>query len=802
MSTHLRCVGIIGSGVMGRGIAAQLANAGIPSLVLDIVPSGLNSQEQKAGLSLSAPLVRNCISKENIQSLLHTKPAPLFEPCGLDLIQTGNMEDDFDRLKEVDWIIEAVPEKVEIKQSILARLETILQPGQIISSNTSGISIREMLQGRSKALRRQFLVTHFFNPPRYMRLLEMIPGPETDLSIIERATTIGTRILGKGIVFAKDTPSFIANRIGVVEMAKILKVADEKGFTVEEVDALSGKVIGRPKSGLFRLLDIIGLDTLANISRYLAQALGEDDAASSLELPGFLHRMIEMNLLGEKTQAGFYRRAGTLSGKEIQVLDLQTFEYKPTTKVSFPCLDMAERIEDLPSRLKVVVNSHDRGGEFVWSFLSATLAYVAGIAPSISDDILNIDHAMKWGFNWELGPFEIWDALGVREVTRRLESEGRSIPALVKNLLKSGCISFYGVEKRRAAYFDFTTGGYQPIPTRPGVIELFHVKTDPTREVLKNEVASLVDLGDVVACIEFHSKMNILSDEVIQFMQHALDVVEKDFDAVLIANQGSGFSAGTDLAQLLHGVEAGNWNEINHMATRFQNTSMRLKFFPKPVVICPHGLSLGGACDFTLHCYRIHAAAETYIGFVETGLGLIPGGGGTKEMVIRCQEHIPPGLEVNRLPFFQRIFEIIGTAKVSGSAREAQIMGILRDHDSWSMNKDCQIHDAKRLALSLAEQDYRPPREKPVRVLGAGGIAALEVAVWNMQVAGSITEYDAHIGCKLAYVLCGGDVPSGTEVTEHYLLDIEREVFLHLCGQPKTQERIRYTLNTGKTLRN
>ena len=802
MRAQLRRVGIIGSGVMGSGIAAQLANAGVPSCVLDIVPTQLTPKEQAAGLTLSDRQVRNRISSENIQALLRTKPAPLFESNGLGLIETGNIEDDFDRLKEADWVIEAAPEKVETKQSIFTRLESILQPGQIISSNTSGISIREMLAGRSERLRRQFLITHFFNPPRYMRLLEIVPAPETDPSILERAAAIGTHILGKGIVYAKDTPNFIANRVGVAEMARVLKAVEETGYTVEEVDALSGKVIGRPKSGFFRLMDIVGLDTLVNNSRYLAQTLGEDSTARSLELPGFVHRMMEMNLRGEKTQAGFYRRVNTPSGKEIQALDLTTFEYKPTSKVSFPCLDLTKSLEDVPSRLRMVVNSNDRGGEFVWDFLSATLVYVAEVGPSISDDILNIDRAMRWGFNWELGPFEIWDALGIREITQRLESEGRPIPGLVLDLLKSGNSSFYGVEKGRATYFDFSTGMIQALPEQPGVIELVHVKADPTREVLKNEVASLVDLGDGVACIEFHSKMNTLSSEVIVLMQRALDVVEKDFEAVLIANQGSNFSAGANLVQMLLAAEEGEWDEIDQMIARFQNTSMRLKYFPKPVVSCPHGLTLGGACEFTLHCHRIRAAAETYIGLVETGVGLIPGGAGTKEMAIRYQEDLPDNFQVNRLPFLQRVFEMIGTAKVSGSAREAQTMGLLRDHDSWSMNKDCQIHDAKRLALSLVEQGFRPLREKPVSVLGTEGIAALNVALRNMEVAGYITEYDAHIGRKLAYVLCGGEVPSGTEVTERYLIDIEREAFLHLCGQPKTQDRIRHTLKTGKPLRN
>jgi 3-hydroxyacyl-CoA dehydrogenase len=802
MSIHLKRVGIIGSGVMGSGIAAQLANAGVPSLVLDIVPTELTPEEKAAGLSLSDRKVRNRISANNVQMLLKSKPAQLFEPSNIELIEIGNMEDDFDRLKEVDWVVEAAPEKVDLKQALYIRIEGILQPGQIISSNTSGISIREMMQGRSAALKKQFMVTHFFNPPRYMRLLEIVPGPDTDKGLLEKAAAIGTHILGKGIVFAKDTPNFIANRVGVAEIGRILNAVEEKGYTVEEVDALTGKAIGRPKSGFFRVMDIVGLDTLVNNSKYLANTLGNDPTAKVLKMPAFVDKMMEKNLRGEKTQAGFYKRVATAGGKEIHALDLKTFEYALSKKVSIPSLDASKSIEDVATRARSMANAKDRGGEFVWDFLSATLIYSAQVAAEISDDILNIDRAMNWGFNWELGPFQIWDALGVKEVVARLKGEGRAIPTLVEELLAAGCSGFYGAANGVPTYYNFKTKKMEPIPPRKGVIEVAHVKTKTTNELLKNEVASLLDLGDGVAAIEFHSKMNTLSADVIVLMNQALDRVEKDFEAVLIANQGENFSAGANLVQLLLSAEEEDWDVIDQMIARFQNTSMRLKYFSKPVVCCPHGLTLGGACEFTLHSHAVRAAAETYIGLVECGVGLIPGGAGTKEMAIRYREQIPPEIEVNTFPFLQRAFELIGMAKVSTNAREAQIMGLLRDHDSWSMNKDCQIHDAKRIALALVEQGFRPKRQRPIKVAGADGLAGIKVGLRNMQVAGYVSEYDVHLGGKLAYVLCGGNVAGGTEVTEQYLVDIEREAFLHLCGQPKTQERIRFTLKTGKPLRN
>ncbi|NUN96804.1 MAG: enoyl-CoA hydratase/isomerase family protein [Candidatus Omnitrophica bacterium] len=802
MSVLLKRVGIIGSGVMGSGIAAQLANAGVPSLVLDIVPTELTAEEQAAGLTLSDRKVRNRIAHSSVQLLLKSKPAQLFEPSLVQLIEVGNIEDDFARLAEVDWIIEAAPEKVAIKQSLFERLEGVFRPGQILSSNTSGISIKEMMAGRSKALQKQFMVTHFFNPPRYMRLLEIVPGPETDPGLLEKAAWIGTHILGKGIVYAKDTPNFIANRVGVAEIGRILNAVEEKGFTVEEVDGLTGKPIGRPKSGFFRLMDIVGLDTLVNNSKYLADKLSSDPTARVLRMPAFVQTMMEKNLRGEKTQAGFYKRVGSGADKEIHALNLKTFEYAPRQKVSFPSLETAKVIEDVRARVKAVAGSKDRGGEFVWDFLSATLVYSAEVATEISEDILNIDRAMQWGFNWELGPFELWDALGVESVAERLKAEGREVPALVRELLSAGCRSFYGVQNEVPTYYNFHSRRMEPIPPRPGVVDLVHVKTKSSAEILRNEVASLVDLGDGVVCFEFHSKMNTLSAEVVTLLHQTLDRADKEFEAILIANQGENFSAGANLVQLLLAAEEEDWDTIDQMIARFQNVSMRIKYFPKPIVACPHGLTLGGACEFSLHSHRIRAAAETYIGLVECGVGLIPGGAGTKEMAIRYREGIPDDTEVNALPLLQRTFELIGMAKVSGSAREGQVMGLLRDHDSWSMNKDCQIHDAKRLALAMVELGFRPPREKPVKVAGREGLAMIEVGLRNMQVAGYVSDYDVHLGKKLAYVLCGGDVAGGTEVSERYLVDIEREAFLHLCGQPKTQERIRYTLKTGKPLRN
>ncbi|MCA9413126.1 MAG: 3-hydroxyacyl-CoA dehydrogenase/enoyl-CoA hydratase family protein [Candidatus Omnitrophica bacterium] len=802
MRARLQRVGIIGSGVMGSGIAAQLANAGIPSLLLDIVPKELTEEEKAKGLTLEDKAVRNRIANDNIKLLATQKPAPLFEPAGASLIEAGNMEDDFDRLAEVDWILEAAPERVDIKQGIYERIDKILKPGQIVSSNTSGISIKQMMEGRSEELKKNFLVTHFFNPPRYMRLYEVVPGPETLPEVIDRAANIGKFILGKGVVYAKDTPNFIANRIGVAEMGRILKAVGSGGYNIDEVDALTGKAIGRPKSGTFRMIDIVGLDTLINNSAYLASQLKDDPAVAGLELPDFIQKMKEKNLRGEKTGAGFYKRVKTKEGKEILTLNLETMEYGPRQKPSFPCLATAKAVDDVAARIKAVANSQDKGGELVWDILSATLVYAARNVPEISDDILNVDRAMKWGYNWELGPFEIWDALGVEETAKRLEGDGKEVPQIVRDLLAADLQSFYGAENGKPTYYNVHAKKMEPIPEREGVIEIPHLKIDPTNEVLRNEVASLLDLGDGVACIEFHCKMNTISNDTVRLIHQSLDKVEQEFDAVLIGNQGDHFSAGANLLNLVLAVEEEEWDEIERYIAEFQGTSMRFKYFSKPVIGCPHGLSLGGGCEFNLHSHRIRAAAETYMGLVECGVGLIPGGGGVKEMAIRFQEHIPYEMDVDRIPFLQKVFELIGMAKVSGSAREAQIMGLLRPSDSWSMNKDCQIHDAKQIALHMLQEGWTPLQEKPVRVMGSEGLAAIRVGLRNMMVAGWISEYDHHLGDKLAYALCGGEIAEGTMVSENYLIEREREVFLHLCGQPKTQERIRHTLKTGKPLRN
>jgi len=720
-----------------------------------------------------------------------------------DLVSTGNLQDDLEHLARTDWIIEAVTENLEVKKSLYERLAAVLQPGAILSSNTSGLSITALANFLPSEIRPHFLGTHFFNPPRYLKLLEIVPTSYTDPEVLRFVTRLAEERLGKRVVVAKDTPNFIANRIGVHSLGVILTLMVERGYLPEEVDALTGPALGRPKSATLRTADLVGLDTLLQIGKNFAAALPADPQAQSLSPAlALLETMVERGLLGEKSGQGFYKRIQGKSGTEIWVLDPATLDYRPQTRISLPSVEQAKLTENAAARLRHLVAAGDRGGDLAWQVLSASLVYAASRVPEIADDILSVDRAMCWGFSWELGPFEIWDALGVKRVVARLQAEKREVPALVSDLLKSGQESFYVPREGRCFFFDRAAKSLAPEPAHPRILSLASLR-ERQQEIRRNSAASLIDLGDGVACLEFHSKMNAIGPETIDLLQQSLAEVERSFGGLVIGNQGKNFSTGANLMLLLLKAQEKEWEEIEAAVSRFQQANMALKYFSKPVVAAPAGLTLGGGCEICLSCHRVRAAAETYMGLVEIGAGLIPAGGGCKELLLRNTEGIPPDLDVDLDPFMRRTLETISQAKVSGSAREARELGYLRGCDPITRNRDFLLQDAKQTVLHMIGEGFEPWRPgKRVRVAGKPGIHNVQAGLYNMKEAGFVTSYEVHLFTRLARVLCGGDVPAGSFVSEQHLLDLEREVFLELCAEPRSQERMKHLLETGKSLRN
>ena len=803
MEKQVRKVAVLGAGVMGSAIAAQLANAGIPTLLLDLVPAVLTLEEEKKKLTLAHPQVRNRLATQGKQRALASKPPAFYCAGDADLVSTGNLEDNLKDLSGIDWVIEAVTENLEIKKSLYERLAAILRPGTILSSNTSGLSITALSYFLPSAIRPHFLGTHFFNPPRYLKLLEVIPTAYTDPESLHSVTRVAEERLGKRVVMAKDTPNFIANRIGIHSLGVTLTLMLEKGYLPEEIDALTGPPIGRPKSATLRTADLVGLDTLLQIVKNFTASLPADPQAQSLgSILSLLEKMVGRGLLGEKSGQGFYKRVPGKSGTEIWVLDPHTLEYHPPARISIPSLEQAKLTEDVKARLRHLVEAGDRGGDLAWQVLSASLVYSASRVPEISDDILSVDQAMRWGFSWELGPFEMWDALGVKRVVSRLESEGQAVPTLISDLLQGGQESFYS--NRDGERFTFAPASkiLTSEPAHPRIVLLSSLK-ERRSEVLKNSAASLIDLGDGVACLEFHTKMNTIGQDTIDLLYQSLTEVERSFAGLVIGNQGEHFSSGADLTMLLLKAQEKEWEEIETAVRRFQQANMALKYFSKPVVAAPAGLTLGGGCEVCLSCHRVRAAAETYMGLVEIGAGLIPAGGGSKETLLRNLPGIPEDLDVDLFPFMRRALDTISQAKVSSSAREAQELGYLRRCDPVTVNRDFLLKDAKQTILHLIEEGFDPPRPiKSVRVVGKPGIHNVQSGLYNMKEAGFVTPYEVHLVTRLARVLCGGDVPAKSLVSEQHLLDLEREVFLELCGEPKTQERMKHLLETGKPLRN
>ena len=800
-------VAVLGAGTMGARIAAHFANASVPALLLDIVPPDADGP------------ARNKIAAAGLEATRKSKPAAFFDASLARLVTIGNFDDDLKRLADVDWIIEAVVENLDIKRSLLKKVEAIRKPGTIVTTNTSGLPVAKIAEGFSEDFRRAWFGTHFFNPPRYMRLLELIPTPDADQSLIEAVAHFCDMQLGKGVVFAKDTPNFIANRIGTFSVLNVMRLMQEMDLTIEETDALTGQSVGWPRSATFRTIDLVGLDILGHVVGNMTQNVR--DERSELQIPAFFRQMLERKWLGDKTKGGFYKKAKSAPGKddERMALDWKTLEYHPRQKPKFAALDMAKNVEETSARVRMLLGldggaqKPDKAGTFLWAALSDLWTYSANRIPEISDSVVEIDRAMRMGFNWELGPFELWDAAGVEATVARMKKEGHPVAANVEKMLASGQKSWYADEPKTPSgrkFWDLATGNWQPVAVPKGVWSV-EVARKSNGVVKKNSGASLIDLGDGVGCIQFHSKMNALGADIISLILQTLKPggPGDHFDAFVITNDAQNFSVGANLMLLLMSVQEEEWDEVDMAIRQFQGMTQAVKFSPKPVVLAPFGLALGGGCEISLHGAARQPHAELYMGLVEVGVGLLPGGGGCKEMLLRAVDSaasIRPdgrGESVELMEAMKKAFETVATAKVATSAHEARGLGFLSNSDRITMNRERVLSDAKARALDLVKAGYEPPvMRTDIPAPGEGILAALKMGVYLMRKGDYISDHEQKLGAKIAEVLCGGNVTPGTPVSEQYVLDLEREAFKSLCGEKKTQERIQYTLKTGKTLRN
>ncbi len=801
---------------MGSRIAAHFANAGLPCILLDMVPPNL-PVDASAG-------ERNKIVRAGFDAAKKSKPAAFFIATLAEKIAIGNFEDDLPRCAEADWIIEVVAENLEIKRKLLARVAQYRKPGAIVTTNTSGLPVHLIAESMSEEFQQHWAGTHFFNPPRYLKLVEVIPGPKTSREVVETLSEFCDRRLGKGVVVAKDTPNFIANRIGTFSMLNALRLMGSLGMTVEEVDACTGPAVGWPKSATFRTADLVGLDVLVHVVKNIYETAPNDESREMYKIPALVEEMAKRGWLGDKTGQGFYKKVRGEGEKEILTLDVNTMEYRPRQKARFASLEMGKSIEDTKERLRAVVGpliegqKGDKAQQFLWGALSEMCLYAARRVPEISENVADVDRALRWGFAWELGPFEIMDAIGVKAFAGQLQKEGRTLPPVIEKVLASGRKGFYESEKGTTTVFDVRSAAAKRVEEPKGVIILKSFK-DADREVERNSGASLIDLGDGVVCCEFHAKMNAIGADLIAMLHKGLKRLETDFEAMVIANQAVNFSVGANLMLVLVGAQEQEWDELHMAVKQFQNINLAIKYAPKPVVAAPQGLALGGGCEVGLHASRIQAAAEAYIGLVETGVGLIPGGGGTKEMLIRANEHASgtgfslsssPESDLDLFHAVKPVFETIAMAKVGTSAEEGRDLGYLRREDGISMNRDRLVADAKEAALALVRGGYQPfvaswqegAQTTQIKVLGEQFLAGAKLAIHMMLRGGYASEYDAHVGRKLANILAGGPLTSPQLVSEQYVLDLEREAFVSLCGEKKTQERIAHTLKTGKPLRN
>lgn len=801
MNKHIKKVAVIGSGIMGSGIACHFANIGVEVLLLDIVPRELNDKEKAGGLSLNDRAVRNRLVNESLMTALKSKPSPIYHQKFAQRITTGNLEDDIAKVAQVDWIIEVVVERLDIKKTVFENLEKYRKPGTLITTNTSGIPIKFMSEGRSEDFQKHFCGTHFFNPARYLKLFEIIPGPKTSPEVLEFLNRYGEQFLGKTSVVAKDTPAFIGNRVGIFSIQSLFHTVNELGLTVEEVDKLTGPVIGRPKSATFRTVDVVGLDTLMHVANGIYENCPDDERHDLFKLPGFVNTMIDNKWLGSKTEQGFYKKVKNADGSsEILTLDLGTLNYRSSRKANFATLELTKTIDKVVDRFKVLVAGKDKAGEFYRKSFAALFAYVSHRIPEITNELYKIDDAMKAGFGWEQGPFQIWDAIGVEVGLEMIGNEGLEVAPWVREMLDSGNKSFYSVKEGNSYFYNIPTKKVEKIPGQDAFIILDNIRK--SKEVFKNSGVVAEDLGDGILNVEFQSKMNTIGGDVLAGLNKAFDIAEKDFQGLVVGNQGPNFSVGANIGMIFMMAVEQEYDELNMAIKMFQDTMMRMRYSAIPTISAPHGMTLGGGCELSLHADRIVAAAETYIGLVEFGVGVIPGGGGSKEFALRAQDTFKKNdVELNVL---QEYFLTIGMAKVSTSAYEAYDLGILQHgKDIVVVNKDRQIATAKAHALLMAEAGYTQPiKRKDIKVLGKQALGMFLVGTDAMEDSNYISEHDKKIANKLAYVMAGGDLSEPTLVSEQYLLDLEREAFLSLCTERKTLERIQYMLKTGKPLRN
>lgn len=801
MKRTIKKVAVVGSGIMGSGIACHFANIGVEVLLLDIVPRELNDKEKAKGLTLEDKVVRNRLVNDALTAALKSKPSPIYDQKFAQRITTGNLEDDIAKVADVDWIIEVVIERLDIKKQVFENLEKYRTPGTLITSNTSGIPIKFMSEGRSEDFQKHFCGTHFFNPARYLKLFEIIPGPQTSQEVLGFLNGYGEQFLGKTSVVAKDTPAFIGNRIGIFSIMSLFHMVKEMGLTIEEVDKLSGPVIGRPKSATFRTVDVVGLDTLVHVANGIAENCPDDERLDLFKLPDFINTMMENKWLGSKTKQGFYKKHVTPEGKKaILSLDLDTLEYREKKRASFATLEMTKTIDNVIDRFKVLVAGKDKAGEFYRKNLSALFAYVSNRIPEITDDLFKIDDAMKAGFGWEHGPFQIWDAVGVAKGIEMMKAEGYEPAAWVNDMLAAGSDSFYTVKDGATYCYDIPQKAQAKIPGQDAFIILDNIRK--STEVFKNSGVVVEDLGDGILNVEFQSKMNSIGGDVLAGLNKAIDLAEKNYQGLVVGNQAANFSVGANIGMIFMMAVEQEYDELNMAVKYFQDTCMRLRYSSIPTVVAPHGMTLGGGCEMVLHADKVVAAAESYIGLVEFGVGVIPGGGGSKEMAMRASDSFQKNdVELNRL---QEHFLTVAMAKVSTSAYEAYHTNILqKGKDIVVVNKDRQIATAKAYAKLMAEQGYtQPPRRKDVKVLGKQALGMFLVGTDSMEASRYISEHDHKIANKLAYVMAGGDLSEPTLVSEQYLLDLEREAFLSLTTERKTLERIEHMLKKGKPLRN